>query len=90
VRELQRLGLEQRLARVRRADLLVVRGNPIENIQLFQDRDNLVAYLHAHLTLAKEAKEKGETFMIVYPTGDGEATEFANLLFHLFFQAGWS
>ncbi len=27
------------------ADLLVVRGNPIENIKLFQDRDNLVVIM---------------------------------------------
>ena len=27
------------------ADLLVVRGNPLENIKLFQDRDNLVVIM---------------------------------------------
>jgi phosphate/sulfate permease len=55
------------------------------------ERNNIVGMLHAYLTIAKEAKEKrGEVLMIVHPTGDNEATEFANLLGHLFIQAGWS
>jgi hypothetical protein len=56
-----------------------------------RERDTIVALLRAYLTIANEAKEKhGETFMIVYPSGEGEPSQFANLLYHLFFQAGWS
>ena len=55
-----------------------------------RERDTIVSLLRAYLTLANEAKAKGESFMIVYPTGEGEPTRFANLLYQLFFQAGWS
>lgn len=54
-----------------------------------KDREKLVALSQAYLALVTKAKENGETCMIVYPNGDGEATEFANLLYHLFFHAGW-
>lgn len=55
------------------------------------ERDKMVALLHAYLVLAKEAKEKrGESFVIVHPTADNEATEYANLLFHMFRNAEWS
>lgn len=44
----------------------------------------------AYATLAKEARDRrGETVWIVHPTGDTEATEFASMLTHLLFEAGW-
>jgi nitrogen fixation protein FixH len=56
-----------------------------------KERNKLVGLLHAYLTIANEAREKrGELLMIVHPSGDNEATEFANLLGHLFIQAGWN
>lgn len=56
-----------------------------------KERDNMVGLLYAYLTIAKEAKDKyGESFMIVYPSDEGDPSRFANLLYQLFFQAGWS
>jgi hypothetical protein len=55
-----------------------------------KEREKLVALLHAYLTIANEARQKGELFMIVHPTADSDATEYANLLLHMFIQAGWT
>jgi hypothetical protein len=88
--EADNLILRERAAKAEK-DLLQLRERVEKRRTLSQrERDSTVGLLHAYLTLANEAKKKGEPFMIVYPTGDGEATEFANLLHHLFFQAGWA
>jgi hypothetical protein len=55
-----------------------------------RERDTIVSLLRAYLTLANEAKAKGESFMIVHSSDEGEPSRFANLLYQLFFQAGWS
>jgi hypothetical protein len=56
-----------------------------------QERDNMVNFLHVYRRLANEAKDKyGESFMIVFPSGEGEPSQFANLLYHLFRNAEWS
>ena len=88
--EADKLLLRERAAKAEK-DLLQLRER-VEKRRTFtqRERDSTVGLLHAYLPLANRAKEKGETFMIVYPSGDGEATEFANLLHHLLFQAGWS
>jgi hypothetical protein len=51
---------------------------------------NFFGLARAYAPLAKEARDKrGETVWIVHPTGDPEATEFASMLTHLLFEAGW-
>jgi hypothetical protein len=88
--ESDNLILRERAAKAEK-DLLQLRERVEKRRTLSQsERDSTVRLLHAHLTLANEAKKKGESFMIVHPTGDGEATEFAYLLHHLFFHAGWA
>ena len=51
-----------------------------------RERDAIVSLLRAYLTLANEAKAKGESFMIIHPSDEGEPSRFANSLYHLFFQ----
>jgi transcription elongation GreA/GreB family factor len=88
--EADNLILRERAAKAEK-DLLQLRERVEKRRTLTQkERDSTVGLLNAYLTLAKQAKEKGESFMIVYPTGKDEAAEFANLLYLLFSQAGWS
>jgi hypothetical protein len=72
-------------------DILEVQAKFRRRTLTQSERNNIVGLLHAYLTIAKEAKEKyGESFMIVYPSDEGDPARFANLLHQLFFQAGWS
>lgn len=87
--EADNLILRERAAKAEK-DLLQLRERVEKRRTLSKnERDNMVGLLHSLRTLATEARAKGESFMIVHPSGDGEATEFANLLGHLFIQAGW-
>jgi hypothetical protein len=53
-------------------------------------KNNIFGLARAYSSIAKEARKKrGEFVMIIHPRGDPEATEYASMITHLFFEAGW-
>jgi hypothetical protein len=80
---------QERAARAER-ELLEVQERFKPRILSERQQSELFGLLRAYSSLAREAREKNqETFWIVHPRGDIEATEFASMLTNLFVQTGW-
>jgi hypothetical protein len=60
-------------------EILEVQAKFRRRILSQKERDEMVDFLHAYLTIANEAKEKyGESFMIVYPGGESEPSQLVS------------